>query len=161
MTPQLTLFILRLVGASVLLTFLGIIFWYLRQDLKAIRSFNLGQSAGLGILKVIASATGDPEIGAYFELSPLTSIGRNNRNSIVLNDNFVSADHALLSWRESQWWIEDLGSRNGTKLNDIALTDPVVLSAGDIITIGDIKLKLEMFGKSEEEKVSGIRDSNP
>lgn len=161
MTPQVTLFVMRLISAILLLAFVFIVFWHLRMDLKAIRTFSTNQAGGLGVLRVIANGTAEPVIGTGFELSPLTTIGRNSRNSVVLNDNFVSGNHALLSWRDTQWWIEDLGSRNGTKLNDVDLTDPVIISPGDVITIGELQFKLELSGKSEEGKSSGIRDSNP
>ncbi len=146
MTPQISLLILRLAAAIALLTFLVIIFWHLRMELRAIRTFGLSQTGGIGTLKVVAYEKDESLVGTYFQLSPLTTIGRNSRNSIVLNDNFVSGNHALLSWRDTQWWIEDLGSRNGTKLNDVDLTDPIVLSPGDIITIGEFKFKLELPG---------------
>ena len=50
----------------------------------------------------------------------------------------------MLSWRSGQWWLEDLGSRNGTMLNDIPLTESAVISGGDIISIGGTQLKLEV-----------------
>jgi pSer/pThr/pTyr-binding forkhead associated (FHA) protein len=59
-------------------------------------------------------------------------------------DTFASAEHALISWRGGQWWLEDLGSRNGTRLNDETVTAPTVLSAGDVISIGQVKLKVEI-----------------
>lgn len=150
MTPQVAFFLMRLIGAILLLAFLVIVFWHLRLDLKAIREFSTNHAGGLGVLRVVANGGAEPVAGTSIELSPLTTIGRNSRNSVVLNDNFVSGNHALLSWRDNQWWIEDLGSRNGTKLNDVDLTDPVIISPGDIITIGVIQFKLELPRKSEE-----------
>jgi pSer/pThr/pTyr-binding forkhead associated (FHA) protein len=49
-----------------------------------------------------------------------------------------------LSLRGSQWWLEDLNSRNGTLLNDIALDGPVVVTVGDVLTIGNTVFKLEL-----------------
>ncbi|MFN2181963.1 MAG: FHA domain-containing protein, partial [Candidatus Promineifilaceae bacterium] len=64
-------------------------------------------------------------------------------NTIVLEDAFVSAEHALLARRDAQWWLEDLNSRNGTLLNDLPLGESTVVSAGDVITIGSVQLKIE------------------
>ena len=62
---------------------------------------------------------------------------------MVLNNGYASGEHALLSWRGGQWWLEDLGSRNGTLLNEAPLTDTAVVSAGDVISVGGTQLKLE------------------
>ncbi len=162
MSEQSILFLLRLAGAVLLLSFLGLLFWYLLQDLRAARATNGEQAGFLGLLRVLDNTSAAPPVDALYELAPITTIGRNNRNTIVLDDTYVSGEHALLSWRDSQWWLEDMGSRNGTYLNDIAIMDPIVLSAGDVITIGGVRFKLDLaVGKAREELESGIRDSNP
>ena len=46
-------------------------------------------------------------------------------------------------------------------LNDAPLTNPTVISAGDVLAIGSVQLKLELPGRREGENESGIRDSNP
>lgn len=162
MSEQSILFLLRLAGAVLLLTFLGLLFWYLLQDLRAARATSDEQTSFLGLLRVLDNKTTLPPVNALYELAPITTIGRNNRNTIVLDDTYVSGERALISWRDAQWWLEDMGSRNGTYLNDIAITDPIVLSTGDVITIGGVRFKLELaMGKTREEIESGIRDSNP
>ena len=74
----------------------------------------------------------------------MTSIGRSSNNVIVLDDGYTSGQHSLITRRGKLWWLEDLASRNGTLLNDAVLTETAVLSTGDVITIGNIKLKLEL-----------------
>jgi pSer/pThr/pTyr-binding forkhead associated (FHA) protein len=144
MTPELLLFLLRLAAAGLLLAFLGLLIWFLYQDVRAAeRAGGVMTAGGLGVLRVLANTHEAPAIDSTIELSPVTSIGRHSGNSIVLDDTYVSGEHALLSWRDSQWWLEDLGSRNGTLLNDAPLTEAVVVSAGDVITIGGVRLKLE------------------
>ena len=112
-------------------------------------------------MRVIANTGQRPALDTVYELTPITTVGRNSRNSIVLHESYVSSEHALLAWRDGQWWLEDLGSRNGTVLNDAPLSDPTVISAGDVLTIGGVQLKLELPGRREGEGESGIRDSNP
>ncbi len=161
MTTPVLLLLLRVVGAVLLLAFFGAIGWYLRQDLRATRQAMTGQGVSMGTLRVLANTGEQPRPGTVYELAPITTLGRHGRNAIVLDDTYVSGEHALLAWRDSQWWLEDLSSRNGTVLNDAPLSDPTVVSAGDVITIGGVQLKLELPGRYEEEDESGIRDSNP
>lgn len=149
MSPSLILFLFRLAGAALLLCFLGLIFWYLYRDLRLSRFVTPGTMPSYGTLRVLENTLPAPAVNSLIDLTPVTSIGRSNRNSIVLGDAYVSSEHALLSWRDSQWWLEDLGSSNGTLLNDVPLTSPVVISASDIITIGGIRLKLEVPGAQD------------
>ena len=92
-----------------------------------------------------------------------TELGIPRQISFAAISNHVlqSLPMPLLAWRDGQWWLEDLGSRNGTVLNDAPLSDPTVISAGDVLTIGGVQLKLELPGRREGEGESGIRDSNP
>lgn len=152
MTPQTTLFLFRLVGASLLLTFIAMLLWYLYRDLRATHTAATEQSTHWGILRVMDSSDASLDVDSLIDLAPVTTIGRNNRNSIVLNDSYASGEHALLTWRESHWWLEDLGSRNGTYLNDVLITDPVIISLGDIITIGGVKFKLDLITRQVGEK---------
>ena len=88
--------------------------------------------------------SGSPPVGSIFELKPMTSIGRASKNSVVLDDNYTSSEHALLIHRANRWWLQDLESRNGLSLNDLPLEEAAVVSSGDIITIGGTKLKIEI-----------------
>jgi hypothetical protein len=81
--------------------------------------------------------------GAIFELGPVVPIGRRPTNLIVLNDDFVSTEHALVALRDSQYWVSDAGSTNGTFLNGMPLNGPQPLKPGDVIGVGRVKLRLE------------------
>jgi pSer/pThr/pTyr-binding forkhead associated (FHA) protein len=137
------LFFLRLLSAILLLGFLGVIAWLIYQDLQRTTAITIEGSRVQGHLRVVASESVTAGEGSVFPLLPVTGIGRAEHNTIVLEDAFVSGEHALLSWRDNQWWLEDLQSRNGTLLNDLPITDSTVVSAGDIITIGSVQLKIE------------------
>jgi hypothetical protein len=71
---------------------------------------------------------------------PLTdqpvTIGRADASTLVLTDDFVSNHHARLSRREGQWYVEDLGSTNGTYLDRAKVTDPTPLLVGVPVRIG-------------------------
>lgn len=163
MTPEFILFLLRSLSAVLLLVFLGLITWFLFQDIRVGRQTIGSRVTSPGRLRVIANSKNDPAVGTTLELSPVSTIGRNSRNTIVLDDGYISGEHALIVWRDSNWWLEDLGSRNGTLLNEIPLRDPTVISAGDVLRIGAVQLKLEVGVSGPESDVleSGIRDSNP
>lgn len=140
--PVLLLF-MRLVSALLLLGFLGVVTWFIYRDLVLTSNALKVQAQTRGALRVIAAEMGTLAIGTEFPLQPVTSIGRSEQNSIVLNDSYASGEHALLTWRGNQWWVEDLGSRNGTLLNGAPLGDIAVIVPGDVISIGDTQLKLE------------------
>lgn len=144
MNFDMLLLLLRLLSAGLLLAFLGTISWLIYRDLHTTAQALSRQTQVQGYLFVVASDTGTPPVGTRLPLLSVTSIGRSPRNTIVLNSEYASGEHALLTWRGSQWWLEDLSSRNGTLLNEVALHKTAVVSAGDIISIGDTQLKLEL-----------------
>jgi pSer/pThr/pTyr-binding forkhead associated (FHA) protein len=80
------------------------------------------------------------------EAVPLGSsnlLGRAADNAICLDDPLVSAHHARISFAGGQWLLEDLGSRNGTRVNDLMVESPIALAAGDVLTLGGITLSFE------------------
>lgn len=68
-------------------------------------------------------------------------IGRYPSNTIALSDPLVSGVHAVLEETGSGWWIEDLGSTNGTWLNGKRVHSSLLL-AEDVIRIGGCTLRL-------------------
>jgi hypothetical protein len=97
-----------------------------------------------GKLAVVDTGGAGIESAAAFRLQEVTSLGRAPDNIVVLPHAFVSAHHALLTWRQGRWWLEDLGSKNGTALDGETVTRPTVVGAGGIIGIGGISLRLEV-----------------
>ncbi|MBI3941867.1 MAG: FHA domain-containing protein [Chloroflexi bacterium] len=81
--------------------------------------------------------------GMIFPLTSPLSMGRDATNRVVVPDRTVSAIHARLVRREGYWWLEDLGSTNGTFLNSGRITSPMIVSPGDILTVGGISFRLE------------------
>ncbi len=67
-------------------------------------------------------------------------IGRSEQCEIVINDPRVSRRHSHLIWDGAYCTIEDLGSTNGTFVNDQRLTKPYVLRAGDRVRVADVVL---------------------
>ncbi|MCA9923982.1 MAG: FHA domain-containing protein [Anaerolineales bacterium] len=143
MSFELFLLLLRLGGAALLLAFLGTIAWLIYQDMRVTSEMISQQGRQQGVLRVLMLNGEAAAPGAQFPLLPVTSLGRSSNNTIVLDDTFASGEHALIVRRDGQWWLEDLGSRNGTLLNDVLLEETAVITTGDIITIGETSLKIE------------------
>jgi len=137
------IFIVRLLLTALLYLFLVAVFFALWRDLRTAAEAPPAIQERKARLNVLTSCDGLSD-GAVLALQPFTTLGRSPANTIVVPDTFASAEHALISWRSGQWWVEDLGSRNGTQLNDVSVTAPTVLSAGDVISIGQVKLKVEL-----------------
>jgi predicted RecA/RadA family phage recombinase len=67
-------------------------------------------------------------------------IGRMMGNDVVISDPEVSRRHASITWERGQPILRDLGSTNGTFVNDVRLTRPQALSDGDTIGLGKVQL---------------------
>lgn len=65
------------------------------------------------------------------------SLGRAAENDVALNSPFLSGRHARIYFRDGDYWIEDLGSRNGTRVDGVAVAKPVCLSRVHVITLAD------------------------
>jgi hypothetical protein len=142
MSLPILLFILRLVSALLLLGFLGLITWLMLKDLQLLSEKPGGAYHSSGSLVVLESQSNSPPEGARFSLVPVTTIGRAASNTIVIDDEFSSNDHAKITWLDRQWWLEDLGSSNGTLLNDLLINKATVITSGDLITVGQTQLRL-------------------
>src|SRR5574341_2486965 len=70
------------------------------------------------------------------DLAGETRIGKGPQNDIILADASVSSTHALISFENGVYILSDLGSRNGTLLNDARITEPRPLQHGDLIKMG-------------------------
>jgi adenylate cyclase len=71
------------------------------------------------------------------DLKPDLSVGRTEGNDLILNHPSVSRKHAKFEQRGENWWIVDLKSTNGVKLNGNLVTEAQV-SAGDKLSVGSV-----------------------
>ena len=81
--------------------------------------------------------------GGTHSLAAANILGRDPDNDLILENDFISAQHASLTYRDGTWWLLDLQSKNGTYLNDIPIRSATPLAYGDIISLGDIQFRLE------------------
>lgn len=88
--------------------------------------------------------------GSIFNLNPgETTVGRNPDCSIALDFHGVSRRHFTVETSEAEVVLNDLGSANGTYLNNQKLETPTVLKRGDVIKIGAIAMKFLPKGDPE------------
>ncbi|GGD11307.1 FHA domain-containing protein FhaB/FipA [Nocardioides daphniae] len=69
-------------------------------------------------------------------------IGRGSDAAIRLDDDYVSTRHARIALSGDQWYVEDLGSTNGTYVGSTRLTEPLAVSVGTQVRIGKTLLEL-------------------
>ncbi|TYL54985.1 FHA domain-containing protein [Nocardioides sp. BGMRC 2183] len=69
-------------------------------------------------------------------------IGRGNDAAIKLDDDYVSTRHARIVASGDQWYVEDLGSTNGTYLGSQRITQPVPIGLGSQVRIGKTIVEL-------------------
>ncbi len=81
----------------------------------------------------------DPESGATREYvlieGATATIGRLDHNEICIPERHVSREHAVINFRDGIFMITDLGSANGTFVNDQRLEDSFPLASGDVIRL--------------------------
>ncbi|MDP1716339.1 MAG: FHA domain-containing protein [Anaerolineales bacterium] len=79
-----------------------------------------------------------PTPGVTFPLDgDQLTIGRDSSNGVAINDAEVSRRNSRLTFQGGKYVIEDLGSTNGTFVNGQRLVGPVVLKAGDLVSLGE------------------------
>jgi hypothetical protein len=132
--------LLRLLFLALLYLFLGGVVRGLLRDLRAaVRE----PERSAGRLRVLASPGGEPPEGATIALEPVTTLGRDVNNRIVLDDEFVSGAHAVLTFRGRAWYLEDLASTNGSFVNGDRVEGTSPVAPGDDVQLGRVHLRLE------------------
>lgn len=79
-----------------------------------------------------------------------TVIGRSSRAGLAIADLRLSREHARLTQRPEGWFVEDLGSHNGTYLNGQRVEECVALRQGDVLALGDSRITVRSFSKDRE-----------
>ena len=143
MELDVVLLALRLISGGVLLLILLALLWFVWRDLRQVADQTHSRRRSYGQLIALVEADGGLiETGTTHPLRAITSIGRAPTNSIVIDEPFASSEHALISLRGGQWWLEDRNSRNGTRLNNDPISSPVIITEGDIIGVGQRYFRL-------------------
>jgi pSer/pThr/pTyr-binding forkhead associated (FHA) protein len=147
-----------LLGWSVLLfvgkwVFVGLIYLFLFVAIFAVRRELSGRLRGgrrvygftPGRLRVLQNGTDrSVKAGQLLDLPVEARLGAEPDNDVVLRDQFVSGRHARMRWDGAGWWIEDLGSTNGTRVDAAPCIpgQPVRVASHARIMLGDMSFEL-------------------
>jgi pSer/pThr/pTyr-binding forkhead associated (FHA) protein len=126
---------LRVLAVLALYAFLGIALLSLWRDL--VKQQATTQRPPAAEIK-LAFGEGFP-LGEFSFQQPKITLGRAPNCDCVIDNSTVSTQHARLSYHHSQWWLEDLSSRNGTFLNQARIEVPTVVIDGDEIRCGEVE----------------------
>ena len=80
--------------------------------------------------------------GRSFPLDEEVTVGRAAGCQVTLDDTYVSQLHARVFARDGQFFVEDLGSTNGTYLNRRKVSGPMVMNRGDRLQVGNTVMEL-------------------
>jgi hypothetical protein len=80
--------------------------------------------------------------GEVIELADGATLGRTDRSSVVVADSAVSAEHARFALLDGEWIVADLGSTNGTLVNQALVQGEAALEPGDVVSLGKVRLKV-------------------
>ena len=133
--------VLRLGIVALLYVFLFSIMVLSQRQLRAERVARETAKAASRLV-IIDPGTSDVRAGDVIALQPVTRIGRADGNTLVLEDEFISAHHAMVLERDGAWWVRDDGSTNGTFVNGVPVDDEVPLQEGDELQIGKVRIRL-------------------
>ena len=92
---------------------------------------------------------------SYFTQSEIL-LGRDAHCDVPLQSDTVSVRHARMSYHHGQWWLEDLGSTNGTHLNKEKVTIPTVIISGDRVECGKATITINLGTNSVEAPTQQI-----
>jgi hypothetical protein len=79
--------------------------------------------------------------GAYLPMAGEILVGRGDTCDLILDDPFVSTEHAEFAVHAGTTVLTDLGSTNGSRVNGEWVTAPVTLFDGDIVQFGNVRLR--------------------
>ncbi len=100
-------------------------------------SYDVYHVNGRAVLARLSMQSGVMANRSYRFHQDVTTVGRTNGCDLVIPGRTVSRRHARLWFSEGRWYLEDLGSANGTLVNSVRIYQPVELNDGDVINFGD------------------------
>jgi len=92
--------------------------------------------------------TPDGETREYRSDEEEVKVGRSSSAELSLSDRFLSRLHARFFLRDDDWWLEDLGSRNGTHLNGTRLEETAKVKSGDTVRVSGCVLHVDLLGET-------------
>jgi hypothetical protein len=151
---ELTLFLIRIAFLAILWIFVLSAISVIRSDMFGARVPEGARSVGGKAPKqkappkrrgsptqVVVTQGSNSGATASLAEAPIL-IGRGNDAQIRLDDDYVSTRHARIAASGDQWFVEDLGSTNGTYIGTVRITQPTTVTLGTQVRIGKTILEL-------------------
>ncbi len=132
---------IRIALTALLYLFLGSVVYTLWMDMRR-QAEGIRIHQAVAVIKLMLNTENGVK-ASQFTKTPVT-IGRDPGCDFLLDDKTVSSRHTRLSFHHNQWWVEDLGSTNGTFLNQEPVSATIVLTTGDQIRCGNINLSIQI-----------------
>lgn len=156
---QLVLLVVKFLLLGIIYLFIFRVFYLIIRDLRKISETSSGQrpirrdSSGA---ELVVTESSDPGLrqGDAVYLGTEIRIGRGPQNDVRMADAFVSHDHTRIIFRQGQYFLEDLGSVNGTYINGVRVSDPTPLNHGDTIRIAGAIFKFVRWEYEVEQDIS-------
>ena len=143
-------FVLRLIFVLLSYLFIGWIGYTIFTDLRSKQANTKVKTIPPIILR---TEIGEEQVEKQFAI-PEIIIGRDPACDFPLDDETISLRHSKISFHHKQWWVEDLGSTNGTYVNEAMIEEPLVLTSSDQLRLGrktlNIKINFVVNGESNE-----------
>lgn len=145
--------VVTIVGGVIILGLLGAMAVGLRQPRAARTSSAHGPVRKAGVYTppaMLEDLSGITRRQTYDITGKVTWISRaigegsTNVRTIVIRDDLISRDHAVIQYKNHGYWIADRGSVNGTYVNDQPLTSEKLLRQGDVIRFAKFEFKFVM-----------------
>jgi DNA-binding NtrC family response regulator/pSer/pThr/pTyr-binding forkhead associated (FHA) protein len=97
---------------------------------------------------IVETGAASPQVS---DLSPHQTIrlGRNSKNTVVLDDPHSSRWHAEVYNDGQRWYVRDCETTNGTKVNGVKIQQPTPLENNHVISIGDARLRFTLDSSGE------------
>lgn len=133
---------------ALLWVFIFLVMWTQRKDVVSAggtmrRKAHASAPAPREKARTLAVVEG-PLKGSHMEIASLEAltVGRAGDNDFQLGDDFASSRHARLFRRGSDWFVEDLDSRNGTFVNGVRIDQPERVTVGTDMKMGRTIVRL-------------------
>ena len=134
---DLAILALRILLVALLYLFLGLVLRFASRSLRP-------ESAPRPELRLEVLDAGSAALapGAVIDVADGAVLGRAEQADLVVSDATVSVEHARVRRVGRVWVITDLGSTNGTQINDSPVNGETPIAAGDVLRLGNVRLKV-------------------
>ena len=136
MIPNVVFIALRYLFIGLLYIFLILVVRSIYRDLKAPAAAPRTARRKKKEQPQLLVITADRNVGARYMLVDDVRIGRADNCSVLIDDTYASQQHARIYQNNGGFFVEDLGSTNGTYVNGRKISYPLELRVGDRIKIG-------------------------